>query len=170
MIKVLTNIHILIMGMSLLSCGAQIDENQKKTTQQQSTVIAYVINLDGQKVAVFDEDISRSVKAAVQNVSEKISSKKLTKDQIKELAREIGLLTETKTNPHLSFLDGDIAYWTEQGLSFTRLRLEFTARKAVLVAADRAKVIIDDQGKLSWASQQIISKVLKEFKAMEIKQ
>jgi len=90
------------------------------------------------------------------------TTSKPTLEQIKQLAKDVGLLKETATNPHLSFLDGDIEYWYEQGLNLDRLQLEFVARKAVLSAADRAGVVIDNQGELSWAAQQIITNILQE--------
>jgi hypothetical protein len=152
----------LLVHTSCASALAQSATGGATNDQQTSSIIAYVINMDGQRLPVSMGDIQQSVKAAQTSTPQGDTSGKLSKDQIKQLAKDVGLLTETKTNPHLSFLDGDIAYWEEQKLSLTRLRLEFAARKAVLDAADKAKVIIDDQGKLSWASQKIMANVLKE--------
>ena len=87
-------------------------------------------------------------------------------DEVKKLAEDFGLLKETRTNPHLSFLGGDIAFWHEQELSEDRLKLEFAARKIVLEAADKQGVVIDDQGKLSWAAQRIMADMLRARAAL----
>jgi hypothetical protein len=124
-------------------------------------VIAYNLKIDGHEFPVFEKDITNSVTLAYYTPADA---------SVRSLAKNMGLLSETEVNPHLRFLGGDIAYWTEQveaGLSLKRLRLEFAARKAVLDAADRADVIIDDQGKLSFASQKIIARVLKEHRRIK---
>lgn len=130
------------------------------------------IIIDGESLSVNANNIRNWAKRTVsksdtssKNEPDKMvetKKKKLTKGDIKELAREFGLLEETEINPHLSFLAGDIAYWYEQELSEARLRLEFAARKAVLEAADRQRIVIGDQGKLSWSSQQIMADLIKE--------
>ena len=79
--------------------------------------------------------------------------RKLTKDEIKALAKQCGLFERTDVNPHLRYKDGDIAYWSEQDLQAWEIRLEFLARRWVLLAADDAKAYIPQQGDLShWAS------------------
>lgn len=120
----------------------------------------YIVKIDGKEIAITNEDFEKNYENGRKATPTGDTSGKLSKQQIKELAQKIGLLQESKTNPHLSFLDGDIAYWSEQGLSLTQLRLQFLARKAVLDAAERAKVRIADQGKLSLASQEIMAQML----------
>jgi hypothetical protein len=110
------------------------------------------VAVESENVRIFLEKASK-VHAPNGKPSEKL---------IRELARAIGLIKETDTNPHLSFLDGDIAYWSEQQLNWERLKLEFAARKAVLDAADKKHIFINDQGTLSCASQPIMAEVLKE--------
>jgi hypothetical protein len=156
--------RMMILAFTIVSLGIYLLEtNQARGAERHSgsRVNEYPITIDRQPVTVRVDDIQDSMKA-VASFPKQPSGTKPTRDQIKALAKEIGLLDETRTNPHLSFLDGDIAYWYEQGLNLDRLSLEFSARKAVLKAADRDGVIIDDQGKLSWAAGQIMAEVLRQ--------
>ena len=94
------------------------------------------------------------------------SSRQLECPEVKKLAQEFLLFQETATNPQLGFLGGDISYWCEQSVGERRLRLEFAARRLVLEAADKQKVRIRDQGKLSWAAQQVIPDIIDEQQRM----
>jgi hypothetical protein len=127
-----------------------------------SAQISYVktINIGGKDIRFSNDDFKKNFEKGQAATPTGDTSGKVSKQQIKELAEQIGLLQESETNPHLSFLPGDIAYWFETGLSLKQLRLQFSARKAVIDAADRAKVRIADQGKLSWASQEIMAQML----------
>jgi hypothetical protein len=156
---------MVILGLIMMSlgiCMREVKEAYGAERQSASRVIEYHISIDGQTVTVREDDIQGPLKKAVSSLSKQPSGTKPTRAQIKALAKGIGLLDETRTNPHLSFLDGDIAYWYEQGLSPDRLSLEFAARMAVLKAADKDGVIIDDQGKLSWAAGQIMAEILRQ--------
>ncbi len=118
------------------------------------------INMDGEEFSVKSEQIVKKTGEILAH-NKKVKRAKLSKAKIKKIAKEYNLFEETETNPHLSFLDGDISYWYEQELSEKRYRLEFSARMMVLQASDESAVIIEDQGKLSWAAQQVIAKMLK---------
>ena len=118
------------------------------------------IDMDGEIISIQSKSILQKAKILVES-SKESKKQNLTKSKIKKLAIEYKLLTETDTNPHLSFLGGDISYWYEQKLSERRYRLEFSARQIVLEEADKSGIVIEDQGKLSWAAQQIIAKLLK---------
>ena len=131
----------------------------KKAGDKKVKVIGFTIG--DQTVKVDEQDIVPPVKKGMEVVAAFTDKTSPTKSEIKKLAGEIGLLKEYETNPHLSFLDGDCAYWAEQGLSFKRLEIEFTARKIVLEAADKKGVIIPTQGDLSSAAQQIMGELLK---------
>lgn len=91
--------------------------------------------------------------ATLQRLMPTKDERKLTKDEIKALAKQCGLFDGTEVNPHLRYKDGDISYWSEQDLQAWELQLEFLARRWVLLAADDAKAYIPQQGDLShWAS------------------
>ncbi len=88
------------------------------------------------------------------------------KARVKQIARDLGMLEETETNPHLRYLDGDISYWCEQeGLSEKTLVRELATRRAVLDAADQQGLIIDDHGKLSHVAGQLAADFLRETRA-----
>lgn len=127
------------------------------------------INLDGQIISLSSEEIRYWAEGTIDIdvIAEENTPKRLSKNEIRALANEFGLLNETGMNSHLSFLGGDISYWYEQKLSKNRLKLEFAARKAVLEAANEQGIVIDDQGKLSWAAQQIRADMIKEKKKLE---
>ena len=87
----------------------------------------------------------------------------LSCSQVRNLIDNVFKLSqETATNPHLSFVEGDKSHFCEQKLSEARYRLEFAARRIILDEADKQGVIILDQGKLSWASSQIMANLLAE--------
>lgn len=153
---------VLLITVALGACSRESEQARSKKAKSGSRVAEYTISIDRQVVTVKTSDIKGLLEKAMSRPAEQTGNTKPTRVQIKALAREIGLLDETRTNPHLSFLDGDIAYWYEQGLSLDHLTLQFVARKTVLDAADRDQVIIDDQGKLSWASQQIMAAILSQ--------
>lgn len=158
---------ILFLISFLLSCGLLSNQafsgNTVKYQAQTADFAPYILEVDNKIIRFKKQDLKsiaqKNIKESNQTAD---NNKKADRNEIKELAKEYGLLEESKMNPHLSYLDGDIAYWDEQGLSIGRLRLEFAARKAVLDAADKSGVIIADQGKLSWAAQKIMAQILKE--------
>jgi len=80
----------------------------------------------------------------------------LSKNDVRILARQNDLLTPTKTNPHLVFQDGDIAWWFDRDLSAAQLNIQFQARRAVLQEADRKNEYIPEQGDLSFKAEQLI--------------
>lgn len=122
-----------------------------------------VITIDGQPLNIAAAQIDSGAKLAGPPSAGQRSggSKALSEGDIRKLAETFGLMTETRTNPHLGFLDGDISYWAQQNLSVDRLKLEFGARRTVLEAADKQRIVIADQGKLSWAAQQIVADIQK---------
>jgi len=146
---------------SSLGCAAA-DQSAKLSRSDEPGIVMCTVTIDRRPVSVRNADITSGVQRATAYVPTQLSGQNLTKEEVRALAEAVGLLQETETNPHLAFLGGDIAYWSEQAISLDRLRMEFAARKAVLDAANRDKVIIDDQGKLSWAAQEIMAHVLKE--------
>lgn len=85
------------------------------------------------------------------------NSNKLTKSEVRDLAKFYGLLTEWKMNPHLRFLEGDISYWYEQNLSEKALKKQFEARRIVLVRAEKSGLKYSTHGELSHAAEQILS-------------
>ncbi|MCK5056371.1 MAG: hypothetical protein KAT34_06940 [Candidatus Aminicenantes bacterium] len=125
---------------------------QTSNTSQKSRIVI-TINMDGYIVPVSSEDVNRA-KNLMRNSP--IKKGRLSSGNVKKLAKYYGLLEETATNPQLSFLGGDIAYWAKHGENMEKLNREFASRLAMLDAADRAGIVIADQGKLSWAAEQLI--------------
>jgi len=80
----------------------------------------------------------------------------LSKDDVRLLAKEFGLLETPSVNPHLAFNENDISQWYKRQLDETTLKLEFAARKAVLEAADKQGVAIRDDAMLSQAASQVL--------------
>jgi hypothetical protein len=82
---------------------------------------------------------------------------KLTKSEVRDIVNFYGLFTEWKVNPQLRFLDSDVSYWFEKGLSETILKKQFEARRIVLDRAEKSGVKYPTQGDLSHAAEQILS-------------
>lgn len=118
------------------------------------------IEIDGKPLPILKADIDLGAQLR-QGPSPSPSSVRPTRDEVRELARSVGLLEATKTNPHLRFLEGDMSYWYEQELTLDELRLQFISRRMVLEAAEREHLVIDDQGKLSWAAQRVMADILR---------
>jgi hypothetical protein len=85
------------------------------------------------------------------------NSSKLSKSEVRNLAKFYGLFTEWKVNPHLRFLEGDVSYWHEQGLSEIALKKQFESRRIVLSRAEKSGDKYPTQGDLSHAAEQILS-------------
>ena len=81
----------------------------------------------------------------------------LTKSEVRDLVKFYGLFTEWKINPHLRFLEGDVSFWFEQGLSELALKKQFEARRIILNRAEKSGVKYSTQGDLSHAAEQILS-------------
>lgn len=82
--------------------------------------------------------------------------RKLSRDEVKKLAEELGLLEKPKVNPDLALNDDSISELVKQQSDETSLRLELGARKAVLDAADEQAVRISSEATLSHAVSQIL--------------
>lgn len=119
-----------------------------------------VIKLHPVPIRIRERDILSAIQVSYR-LPDTLTSEGLGKGQIKDLAKRFNLLERKKINPHLRLLDGDISYWYEQGLSLDELIRHFEARKAVLDAADRDRVLINHQGELSWAAAQIMAALLR---------
>ena len=154
----------------LLIAGDYPSEHQTKNSIANSTPydridtvrsdVVGVIKLHPVPIKVRERDILSAIQVSYR-LPNTLTSEGLSKAQIKKLAKRFNLLESKKINPHLRLLDGDISYWYEQGLSLDELVRHFEARKAVLDAADRDRVIINDQGELSWAAAQLMATLLR---------
>lgn len=78
-----------------------------------------------------------------------------TKNEIRELARFYGLFKDWKVNPQLRFKEGDISYWSEQGLTEEELKKEFESRQTVLSRAEKNGERIPTQGDLSYKAEKL---------------
>jgi hypothetical protein len=72
--------------------------------------------------------------------------------QIAALAEQYGLFHSREANPHLTFDDGDIRYWSEQKRPAWELEMEFFSRRLVLDAAEGAGARIPSPGDLTKAA------------------
>jgi len=84
---------------------------------------------------------------------------RLTKEDVRDLARFYGLFTRWKVNPQLRFQEGDISYWYEQKRSEQELKVEFESRKIVLERAEKHGNCIETQGDLSYYAEQAQSEM-----------
>lgn len=91
------------------------------------------------------------------------ASTELSKDKIKQIAKDFGLMEKTKTNPHLVFLDSDITYWHTQKLDESHLKLEFAARKILLEESERQNISIPDKKIFAEAAQKLVPFLQKEI-------
>lgn len=82
-------------------------------------------------------------------------SKRPTKEEVRELAHFYDLFNRWPTNPHLRFKEGDISYWSEQGLTEQDLMREFESRRTVLQRAENSQEKIPSQGDLSHKAEQL---------------
>lgn len=114
------------------------------------------------KTISFNTDI---VKKWVRKMGQSNNKMKVERADIEILVEEFLLSEKTTYNPHLRFKDGDISYWVKQcrkyGLDEEDLRREFAARRAVLEAADMSGVVIDTQGDLSHAAEEIMADMIR---------
>lgn len=78
-----------------------------------------------------------------------------TKQEIRELARFYGLFNHWEVNPYLRFKEGDISYWSDQGLTEEELKTEFESRQTVLLRAEKSGEKIPTQGDLSYQAEQL---------------
>jgi hypothetical protein len=85
------------------------------------------------------------------------NSNKLTKSEVHNLVKFYGLFTVWKVNPHLRFLEGDVSYWYEQGLSEMALKRQLETRRIILERAETSGKKYPTQGDLSYAAEQNIS-------------
>jgi len=97
---------------------------------------------------------STSVKDA-SHLPQVADSAKLSKDNVRELARCYDLIGHKwQVNPHLEFQEGDISYWTEQGLTKKQLGCEFESRQKALQDAETTGEKIRTQGDLSYKAKK----------------
>ncbi|MEA2060666.1 MAG: hypothetical protein U9P10_09225 [Thermodesulfobacteriota bacterium] len=80
---------------------------------------------------------------------------KLTKDEVRDLAKFYGLFNRWTINPHLRFKEGDISYWYEQGFTKNDLTREFESRSTVLRRAEKSGEKLPSQGDLSHKAEQL---------------
>jgi hypothetical protein len=78
-----------------------------------------------------------------------------SKEEVRELARFYDLFNHWQVNPHLRFKEGDISYWSEQGLTEQELMREFESRQTVLRRAETSGEKIPSQGDLSNKAEQL---------------
>jgi hypothetical protein len=84
------------------------------------------------------------------------AERRLTKEEVKNLAEDLGLLDQPKMNPQLTFTDEDASDLRRRRSDDTELKQELAARKVALDAADRQGVVIGDRATLS----RVITRIL----------
>ncbi len=139
-----------------LLATADPDNRRPKRDDDGDNDVRIEIPIDSGQIKILREDIS-SIIQLVNSLQGTLPSEGLERAQIKNFAQAFKLLESRKINKHLRYNDGDISFWYEQDLSPDELIFQFAARKAILDAADRCGVIIDDQGKLSLVATRVIS-------------
>jgi hypothetical protein len=93
------------------------------------------------------------------------AGRKLTKEEVKSLAKELGLLDTPKVNPDLAFNDDDASNLLKRRADDAELKRELAARKAVLDAADKQEVVIRDRNTLSHVVAQFLLVVAPQKKS-----
>jgi len=83
-------------------------------------------------------------------------------NEVKTLAERCELYQSWATNPHLTFDDGVLAYWSKQGRPAWELELQFLSRRLVLEAAERAQARIPSPGDLSKWAERVYPILLKK--------
>ncbi len=156
-------IVVAVIGAAGMIIAALISRPKPTPLRTYPPATGIILTVSDQQISISPGDIQGQARKLIEIASSAPpdTTGPASRAQIKDIAREFGLMESTRANPHLAFLDGDIAYWHEQELSPEQLRLRFAAIRAVLDAAEREHVIIDDQGKLSWAADQILADILK---------
>lgn len=102
-------------------------------------------------LTITQKAVSQSV---VDALPRKRTMTKLNKDQISELMQKYHLFDERAINNDLRFTDFNVAHWSKQDRPSWEMEVQFLARQLLLEEADRAKVIIETPGKLSyWANK-----------------
>lgn len=107
----------------------------------------------------------------IAEIAEKIPNdaelKSVSKDEIDNLAREVGLFSRWDVNPQLTYEDGDIAWYSQQ--NYTRLKIEadFRAKIFVLTLAEREKIVIQTQGDLSNIAKGLVGEIIREWEKLK---
>jgi hypothetical protein len=91
-------------------------------------------------------------------------SKILSINELTQLAKNIGLFNNWKTNPHLTFEKGDILYFKEKRESKARIEAQFRARALILNMLDEYNVEIAEPGDLSEKSKPIELQLLRYWR------
>jgi hypothetical protein len=89
----------------------------------------------------------------------------LKREEVRVLAKTVGLFQEWKVNPHLTFQEGDILYFWERKFPRIRLEAQFRARKLVLQKADENGIFLPEPGDLSEKAKPIEGRILMAWQA-----
>ena len=97
------------------------------------------------------------------------ANKVLPAAEIREIAEQIGLFNDWKTNPQLKFKGGDIEFFYGEKLKCFELEAQFRARFMVLSKAEKVSEFIPKPGDLSHKAASIEAQIIREWKALQAK-
>lgn len=72
-----------------------------------------------------------------------------SRDEIKNIAKKVGMFRKWKINRHLTFRQGDITYWYYSQLNPEELEIEFSLRRKVIESAEKEGRLIATSGDLT---------------------
>ncbi len=115
-----------------------------------------VANLVSGELAIPEDVAWHWIKKAA---GQEVEGKRASRDFIKKVAEDFGLLERPKVNPRLRLLSGDLSSFYEQAFTEEEIVVEFASRRMVLDSAAREDKKIDSKGDLSHAAEALVSNI-----------
>lgn len=104
----------------------------------------FSISIRSKTIEVQHKDIAK----IAQKIPKNAKANELSKNEIKNLAQEIGLFSSWVKNPQLKYEDGDIGWYSQQDYTQLKIEADFHAKFLVLSLAEREGIKIETQGDL----------------------
>ena len=122
------------------------------------------INMDGKFISISSSDSVNKLETLIKKkITNQEDTQKPSWSEIKKIGEEYGLFKIGGLNFGLKMQDGTVGYWHDQKLSKTECQIQLLARKIVLDAANNQKVVIGDQGKLSFVAERLINEIVERM-------
>jgi|WetSurMetagenome_2_1015567.scaffolds.fasta_scaffold261128_1 hypothetical protein len=151
---------VTVMFMALVIANSAFSEQSAQPKNEQLPLSGIVLlnkNAQGQATSVVLDEKAETPKALLDLLPAKKDTRKLTKEEIRQVAEKNRLFNDWDINPVLRFQDGDISAFSKEDLPAWNIELQFLARRIVIEAAEREKAKIPSQGDLSALSNPVFS-------------
>ena len=144
---------------------SQIYLSQIASLQEQGNVLRQHVELLREQLTYQEDLLTKQIYSELFSEettfdTARINTVKLDEEEIGRLAEFYSLTTDWKANPHLTYQQGDYAFWKEQGLTLGELRIEFQARQIVLQHAEKNGIFIKEHGDLAVQAEQVKARLV----------